>query len=156
MTGRTLAIIAAVVAGLMTLWLWPKPKLSAEGEIRGMIARCVRAAEDKELSVIVDSMADDFRGPSSASREDVKGLIAFQVLRNKESVAVFNPTLSVTVTAPDSGEVSGKFVFARAKAKSFDELPQGAVVSAYEIGGTVRLRDDKWQFVTATYKQLTE
>ena len=153
LSSRTIAIIAAAIAGVLTLLLWPKERLSSEGEIRALVAQCVKAAEDKELSVIVDAMASDFKGPSGSSRDDVKGMIAFQVLRNKESVAVFNPRLSVTVTGADTGDISGKFVFARAKAKSFDELPAGAVVSAYDIDAKVQKRDGKWQFISATYQQ---
>lgn len=150
---RTIAIVTAALAAALTLWLWPKAKLSAEDEIRALVAACVKAAEDKEVSVITDAMTEDFKGPSGAARDDVKRLIAWQVLRDKESVAVFNPKLSVSLTAEDAGEVSGKFVFARAKAKTFDQLPEGAVVSAYQIDARLQKRDGKWRFVSATYQQ---
>lgn len=153
LSAKTIAIVTAVLAAALTLWLWPKAQLSAEDEIRALVASCVKAAEDKELSVITDAMSEDFKGPSGAGRDDVKRLIAFQVLRDKESVAVFNPNLSVTVTSADTGEVSGKFVFARVKAKSFDQLPEGAVVNAYEIDAKLSKREGKWRFISATYKQ---
>jgi hypothetical protein len=153
LSARTLAILAAGLAAALTLWLWPRPKLSAEDQIRALVAACVRAAETKELSEISEAMAEDFIGPGNASRDEVKRLIAFQVLRDKESVAVFNPSLSVTVTGPDTGELAGKFVFARAKAKTFEQLPAGAVVSAYEITAKLALRAGRWRFISATYQQ---
>lgn len=152
-SARTIAIITAALAAVLTLVLWPKAKLSPEDEIRALVAACVKAAEDKELGVISDALAEDFRGPGGAARDDVKRLIAYQVLRDKESVAVFNPKLSVTITDANTGEMSGKFVFARAKAKSFDELPQGAVVEAYDIDAKLEKRDGKWRFVSATYNK---
>lgn len=153
LSARTIALAVAAIAVLLTLVLWPKAALTDEDQIRALVASCVRAAEDKELSVITDAMTDDFAGPSGAGRDDVKRLIAFQVLRDKESVAVFNPSLTVDVTGPDTATVLGKFVFARSKAKSFDQLPEGSVVNAYEITAGLKKLDGKWRFSTATYKQ---
>lgn len=152
---KTIAILGAVLAAALTLWLWPKPKLKPEDEIRALIASCVKAAEDKQLGVITDAMSEDFKGPSSASRDDVKRMIAYQILRDKESAAVFNPKLIVTLTGSDTAEVSGKFVFARAKAVTFEKLPEGAIVSAYDIDAKLKKLDGKWRFISATYSQQT-
>lgn len=152
-SARTIALITAALAGALTLWLWPRAAISDEEQIRALVAECVKGAEDKDLSPITEAMADDFAGPSGASRDDVKRLIAYQVLRDKQSVAVFNPTLSVTITDDAAAEMSGKFVFARAKAKSFDQLPEGAVVDAYEIDAKLVKREGKWRFKSASYKQ---
>ncbi len=152
-SARTIAIAVAAIAAALTLWLWPKAKRSDEDQIRALVESCVKAAEDKDLSVITDAMADDFSGPGGSGRDEVKRMIAFQVLRDKESVAVFNPRLSVSVTGPDSAEVSGKFVFARAKAKSFDQLPEGAVVNAYDIDARLKKVEGTWRFGSAAYKQ---
>ncbi len=146
--GRTLAIAAAVLAAVLTLVLWPKKAPSAEDQIRTLVARCVRSAEEKDLSAISDALAPDFKGPQGASREEVKGTIAFQVLRGGEATTVFNPSLDVTVTTPTTGSFSGKFVFARGKAKA------AAQMSAYQIDCAVEKRDGKWLFVSATYREL--
>ncbi|GEM_PF-1818715 len=153
LSARTVAIATAAIAVLLTLWLWPKPALTDEDQIRALVASCVRAAEDKDVSVIADAMTDGFQGPSGAGRDEVKRLIAFQVLRDKESVAVFNPSLTVDLTGPDTASVRGKFVFARAKAESFNQLPEGSVVNAYEIGAGLKKVDGKWRFASATYQQ---
>ena len=153
LSARAIAIITALLAAALTLWLWPRAQVSEEDQIRALVAGCVKGAEDKQLGPISDAMADDFKGPSGSSRDDVKRLIAYQVLRDKESVAVFNPTLSVTVTGPTTAEVTGKFVFARVKAKSFDQLPDGAVVSSYDIQAKLSKRDGKWRFSSASYTQ---
>jgi hypothetical protein len=153
-SGRTIAIGAALVAAVLTLLLWPKKQGSAEEEIRALVAQCVRAAEDKELSVIAEAMAADFKGPNNASRDDVKGILTFQLLRNAEATTVFNPSLEVTVTGPDGGELSGKFVFARGKPKSFEQVGEAGVISAYQIDAKLQRRDGKWKFVSASYRPL--
>ncbi len=153
LSARSVALGVAVAFAALTVVFWPKKPVSDEDQIRAMIARCVKAAEDKDLGPITDAMADDFKGPSGAGRDDVKRIIAFQVLRSKETVAVFNPKLSVTLTGPDTADTSGKFVFARVKAKNADELTPDGVVSSYEIDGKLKKLDGKWQFVSATYAQ---
>ena len=151
LTGRTLAIIAALIAAGLTLVLWPKKALSPEDEIRALVARCVRGAEDKDLSVIMDALVMNFKGPNNASRDDVKGIIAYQVLRPGEATSVFNPSLDVTVTGASEGTISGKFVFVRGKVKTVDE---GTALSAYQIDAVLQKRDGKWLFVSANYRQL--
>ena len=97
LTPKTIAMIAGLLAAVLTLVFWPKKKGTDEDQIRALVARCVHSTEEKDLSVIVDAMAPDFKGPSNASRDEVKGIIAFQVLRTSEATTVFNPKLDVTV-----------------------------------------------------------
>lgn len=153
LSARTIAGVTAAIFAALTFFFWPKAKVSEEDQIRALIAGCVKAAEDKDLAPIADAMADDFRGPNNAHKEDVKMIIGYQVLRNRETVAVFNPKLSVTVTGPDTAETSGKFIFARVKAKSADDVPADGVISSYEIEGELKKKDGKWKFTTARYTQ---
>ena len=150
-SGRALAIVAALVCAGLTLVLWPKKAMSAQDEIRAMVARCVRAAEEKDLSVIVDALVPEFKGPNGASREEVKGIIAYQVLRPGQATTVFNPSLDVTTTGASEGTISGKFVFVRGKVKTLEEGPS---MGTYQIDGNLQKRDGKWVFVSATYRQL--
>ena len=154
LSGRTISFGLAGMAALLVLSLWPRPVTSPEDEIRLLVRKCVQAAEDKKISVIADALDEGFKGPNGASRDEVKGIITFQVMRSSETVAVFNPTLSVTMDGDSAAKISGKFVFARAKAETVEALPAGGVVSAYQIDASLKKRDGKWQFVAATYSQL--
>jgi len=142
-------LLAAVVFVLVTWRLWPRGALSPEEEIRALVARCVVAAEDRELGVITEAMAPRFSGPQGASRDEVKGLLLGLLMRNREIVGVFNPSLEVTVDAPDRAHLSGKFVFARVKAKSIDGVPEGGVLSSYRIDAALEKADGHWLFVKA-------
>lgn len=148
-SARTIGIVLAVIAAGLTLALWPKKALSPEDEIRALVARCVRAAEERDLSMITDAMAPEFSGPNGASRDEVKQILLFQVMRGSEKT-VFNPSLDVTVEGPNLGAISGKFVFAAGKVKT----PDGGVLSAWQIDARLQKRDGKWLFVWATYRQL--
>jgi len=97
-------------------------------------------------------MAPEFKGPGNASRDEVKATIAFQVLRSGEATTVFNPKLEVTVTGPSTASLSGKFVFARGKVKTFE--PSAGAFSAYQIDATLQKRDGQWLFVSATATAL--
>jgi hypothetical protein len=153
---RALGLIVAGLAAAVVLWLWPKggPE-DPEAQVRALIAGVVAGVEAKDLGPLSDAMADDFRGPQGASRQEVKQIVLGQVLRNRENVAVFNPSLDVTVKGPSEAEISGTFLFARTKAKSADELPADAVGSAYRIDATVQRRDGDWKFVSATYAPIS-
>jgi hypothetical protein len=147
-SARSIAIVAALAAAVLVLVLWPKKPLSPEDEIRALVGRCVTAAEEKNVSGISDVMAPEFSGPSGASRDEVKSLIAYQVLRGNPGAVVFNPSLDVTAASPTSGTFSGKFVFARGKE------PGAAQLSAYQIEAKLEKRDGKWLVLSANYKQL--
>jgi len=142
-------VLGAVVAGLV-LWLWPRKPKDPQQQIRALVAEIVAGAERRDLGPLSDAMADEFRGPGGASPQEVKQIVAFQVLRNQENVAVFNPSLDVTVHG-DSADIEGTFLFARAKAKSVDQLDPGMVGSVYKITAALERRGSEWKFVNATY-----
>ena len=84
MKPRLPLILAAVVFCLVTWRLWPRGALSPEEEIRALVARCVTAAEERELGVITEAMAPRFTGPQGASRDEVKGVLLGLLMRNRE------------------------------------------------------------------------
>jgi hypothetical protein len=139
-----LAALVALAVGAAVLLLWPKKAVSPEEEIRALVARCVAAAEKKDVSTIADALAEDFRS-GAGTREEVKGYLLGVLMRNPAGVGVLNPTLEVTVQSPTTASMRGTFIFARAGA--------GSEMSRYDIEGTLEKRDGAWRFTSATWRQ---
>lgn len=138
----------ALIAGAL---LWPRKKKSAEDEVRELIAACVTAAEKRDLGGLTDAIADDFRGPSGSSKQDVKQVLLGQLFRNQNAVVVLNPSLDVKVTGASSATFSGVFVFARGRDVNWQEPGDG--VSRYDIEGTLEKRSGDWKIIAAEWKQ---
>jgi hypothetical protein len=143
-------VVLAVLTAGGVLWLWPKKPKDPEGQIRQLVAGCVAGVEKHDLGPLSDALAEDFKGPQGATVQDVKRIVAYQVLRDRETVAVFNPSLDVTVHGDDSGEMSGVFLFARSK-----ELKPETVAAAYKIQAGLERRQGDWKFVSASYEQIS-
>ncbi|MBK7861681.1 MAG: hypothetical protein IPJ65_24305 [Archangiaceae bacterium] len=155
MSRRALGAVLAGITFALVLWLWPRGPKDPEGQIRALVGRVVAGAEARDVGPLDSAMADDFKGPEGASRQEVKQIVAFQVLRNQETVAIFNPSLEVKVNGPEYAEVEGTFVFARTKARSAAELQSGSVAAAYRIEAKLEKRGSQWQFVSATYAPVS-
>lgn len=151
MSRRTLGIVLALLAGGAVLFFWPKKPLDDEAQIRALFAACVQAAEDRKLDVISEAMAPEFKA-HGANKDEVRQMLAFQLLRDKETTAVLNPSLDVTLELPNAS-VSSELVFARTKPKSAAEVAPQSVVAAYHLDAKLEKRDGKWLFVSAEYRQ---
>lgn len=147
MTGRRLVgALLALAVGFAVLKLWPRAAQTPEDEIRALVARCVEAAERKDVAGFAEALTDDFRGPSGASKQEVKQLLLGQLMRSPEQVAVLTQDLEVTVDSAITARLKGTFVFARG--------PGGvasASVSRYQIDAKLEKRGDDWQFVSASW-----
>lgn len=147
---KLIGVALAALTALGVLWLWPKKPKDAESEIRQLVAACVAGAEKKDMGAISDALAEDFKGPQGTDLQDVKRIIAYQVLRDRETVAIFNPSLDVTVRGNDDADFSGVFLFARSK-----ELKPETVGSAYKIDATLERRSGDWKIISARYHQIS-
>ncbi|MBL8955388.1 MAG: hypothetical protein JNK82_31730 [Myxococcaceae bacterium] len=150
-----MGLLLGGVAGALVLWLWPKKPKDPEAEVRALVARIVAGAEARDLGPLSDAMSEKFRGPGGTSKQEVKQIVAWQVLRNQETVAVFNPSLTVTVRGQEDAELEGVFLFARTKVKRVDELQPEMVGSAYTIKATLDKYDGEWKFTSATYERTS-
>ena len=75
MKGRQLlGALLAVAVGLGVYFAWPKEKLSPEDEIRRLVARAVKAGEQRDASGVVVVLDERFRGPGGAGKAEVKQL----------------------------------------------------------------------------------
>lgn len=155
MSRRALGLVLGAAAAALVFWLWPRGPKDPEAEIRKLIAGIVAGAEGRDVGPLADAMADDFRGPQGATKQEVKQIVAFQVLRNQENVAIFNPSLEVKLNGPELAEIEGTFLFARTKAKSAAELQPEMVASAYRITASLDKRDGEWKFTRASYAPVS-
>lgn len=155
MSRRALGLVLGAAAAALVFWLWPRGPKDPEAQIRKLIAEVVAGAEARDVGPLSDAMAESFRGPQGAKKQEVKQIVAFQVLRNQENVAIFNPSLEVKLLGPESAEIEGTFLFARSKAKSAAELQPEMVASAYRITATLDKQDGEWKFVSATYQPVS-
>lgn len=75
-------LLAAVAASLL-LSACGGPEQSPEARIRDLISRAEQAAEDHELSVFQDSVADDYQDNHGYDRQTVLRLVQGMLLRNQ-------------------------------------------------------------------------
>ncbi len=145
MKGRQLlGALLAVAVGLGVYFAWPKEKLSPEDEIRRLVARAVKAGEQRDASGVVVVLDERFRGPGGAGKAEVKQLLVGQFFRAQQ-VVVMNPLLEVTVSSPNAGHFKGTFLFAR------DAVMPDA--SKYEIEADLERTGDGWRLISASWNR---
>lgn len=145
MKASYLLALAVGVAAVGLWWWWPAEPGSPEDEVRALVAEAIAAAEARDPARLVVALAEDFQGPSGASRQDVKRLIAAQLLHQSDRLVVLNPSLEVVLTSPTAATFSGRFIFARGSA----EEPVDA--SSYVVDATLERRGDRWLITRATW-----
>lgn len=144
----------AVLAGGLVVAFWPRTPETPEDLIRRQVIRMARAAEQQDLSAVLEGISERFRGPESGGRQEVKQLLAAQLFR-RNWVRVFVADQQVTLISPTEAEFVGKFVLGGAEATELKTLAQESVVGSYEIKGKLAQEGDgQWRFVTASYRQL--
>ena len=143
-------MVLAGAAFALVLGLWPRGPKDPEAQVRKLVAEIVAGVEGRDLGPLSDSIATTFKGPQNTGKQEVKQLIAFQVLRNAETVAVFNPSLDVTVRSNDDADISGTFIFTRSK-----ELKPETVAAAYQVDASLERQGGEWRFISASYKQIS-
>lgn len=154
MPSRPVAIVLALIAAGAVLFFWPRGPKNPEDQIRKLVAECVADANNKDVSSITDRIDDRFVGPNTASKQEVRQILAYQLLRQQEVAVILNPTLSVTITSPTQASMTGYFVFGRTKVKTAEELTQGAVAAVYKIDADLENKDGKWWFTAAQYQKV--
>lgn len=138
-------VLAVGVAAAVYLG-WPREQPSPEDEIRALVAEAVAAAERRDVGALVALVADDFQGPSGASKQELRQVLLGQLLRGSGQVVVLNPALEVSVPAPGQGAFTGTFLFAR-------DGQGAAEASRYEIDAALAHTGDGWRVTRATWSR---
>ena len=151
---RPVAIFLALAAAAAVLFFWPRGPKNPEDQIRKLVAECVKYANEKDVSAIADNVAEDFVGAQASRKQEVKQILAFQLLRQQEVAVILNPTLSVTLKSDTTASIVGFFVFGRTKVLTAEELSQNAVAAVYKIEADLERREGKWWFTAAQYQKV--
>lgn len=152
MTGRRLVgVLLAVAVGAGVYLLWPKSKRTPDEEVRALVAKAVEAAQQRDVAGVTEALADDFRGPSGTTKQEVKQLILGHLMRNQNQLVVLNPVLDVTVASPGAASFTGTFVFARGQVADWQQPGDGA--SRYDISADLELRDGDWVITRASWER---
>lgn len=151
--GRLLAAAIAVAVGVVTYALVARGPPPADELIRRKAIAMAEAAERKDMGFIMKQVSERFRTADGNSREEVRGVLAAQLLRG-DWVRVMTANVDVTVTSPTTADFRGVYLFGRSRAQTLKDLAKESTVSAYEITATVELESDgEWRFVTASWQQ---
>lgn len=149
---RGFAVLLAAVAATLVLLLWPEREERPEELIERKVVLITRAAEEKDLSAIMEHVSERFRMPEGGKQE-VKQLLAAQLFRGSW-VRVFTADLQLKVTSPSRAEISGRFIFARSEAQRLADLAKESVVSSYAIDASLEKEaDGEWRFLSARYRE---
>ena len=151
---RVLAVVVAALAGVAVFALWPRQEVTPEDVIRAKVDQMVDAAERRDVSFIVEQLAEDFRSRGGGGRDQVRGILVAQLLRG-QAVRVFPVDIEVTLEDDSTADFSGKFVFARQDAQDLGAAVAAGGVTAYRIDGKLRRgADGEWRFVSADHSQV--
>lgn len=150
---RLVGVLLAIAVGAAVFFFWPKAKHSPEDEVRALVARAVDAAQKRDAAGVTDALAEEFRGPSGANRQEVKQLIVGHLFRNREQLVVLNPVLDVTVASPTRASFKGTFVFARGQLADWQQPQPGDGASRYDISADLEKRGDDWVILTASWER---
>ncbi len=139
-----LAVALALGVGLGFFFLWPTPVQTPEDAVRQTVAQMLAAAAEGKPAEIMAHVAPSFRGPQGMGRDEFKGYVLGQFLRNSK-VVVLNPTLTVTEKRKGLVAFEGTFLFVgeNAAAAPADNA------SARQISGEFEEIDSVWQCTVA-------
>jgi hypothetical protein len=122
--------------------------------IERRVVEMTRAAERRELGAVLDAVSERFRSGEGWDKQEVKGVVAAQILRG-QWVRIFTTDLSITEVSPTRGDFQARFIFGRSQADRLEDLVRESVLSAYLIEGTFeREADGEWRVVSARHRRL--
>lgn len=153
-SNRVIGVALALLAAGLVLWLWPAPELTVQEAITRKIIAMTRAAEEKDISGVMEGVSDRFKAGRGLGKDQVKGVLVAQVLRG-QWVRIFHTGLEVTEVSPTRGDFSVRFIFARSEATELDQLAKESVVDAWGVEGSFEKEPDgEWRVVEARDRRL--
>jgi len=151
---RVVGLVLALLAGGLVLVFWPRSEPPVQEAITRKIIEMTRAAEQKDVSGVMDGVSDRFKSGQGWGKDQVKGVLVAQVLRG-QWLRIFHTDLEVTEVSPTQGDFSVRFIFARSEAQQLEQLGQDAVLNAWQVEGTFeKEQDGQWRVVVARNRRL--
>lgn len=151
---RVVGLVLALLAGGLVLVFWPRSEPPVQEAITRKIIEMTRAAEQKDVSGVMEGVSDRFKSGQGWGKDQVKGVLVAQVLRG-QWLRIFHTDLEVTEVSPTQGDFSVRFIFARSEAQQLEQLGQDAVLNAWQVEGTFeKEQDGQWRVVVARNRRL--
>lgn len=151
---RLIPIFLALVAAGAVLLFWPAEHLGPEEEVRRTVVSMTREAEEKNLSGVMDHIAESFHHTRGWGRDELKGFLAAQILRGTW-MRIFVEDLETELVSPTEVKFSGRFLFGRSEADTPEKLAADTSLARYRIEGTfVKEADGVWRATSASHSSL--
>jgi len=149
MSRKRIAIaLVAMVLGSVLLYrscAGEDEPLTEEDRIRRAFDEVARLADDKDLSGLLEYIAEDYRDEQRASKQDVRRMLAAYFLRSR-SVGVYFRDLRVTVHSEAEAEVRLRAVLTRGQGMVGEVIPTNATV--YDFWIELARIDDAWRITS--------
>ncbi len=151
---KVVGLVLALLAGGLVLVFWPRSEPPVQEAITRKIIEMTRAAEQKDVSGVMEGVSERFKSGQGWGKDQLKGVMVAQVLRG-QWLRIFHTDLEVTEVSPTQGDFSVRFIFARSDAQQIEQLGQDAVLNAWLVEGTFEKEaDGEWRVVRASHRPL--
>jgi hypothetical protein len=151
---KVIGLVLALLVGGLVLAFWPREEPPVQEAITRKIIEMTRAAEEKNVSGVMEGVSDRFKSGQGWGKDQLKGVMVAQVLRG-QWLRIFHTDLEVTEVSPTQGDFSVKFIFARSDAQQLDQLGQDSVLNAWVVEGTFeKEQDGEWRVVVAKNRRV--
>jgi len=151
---RVVGLVLALLVGGLVLVFWPHEEPPVQEAITRKIIEMTRAAEQKDVSAVMEGVSERFTSGQGWGKDQVKAVMVAQVLRG-QWLRIFHTDLEVTEVSPTQGDFSVKFIFARSDAQQLDQLGQDSVLNAWAVEGTFeKEQDGEWRVTVAKNRRL--
>ena len=113
---KVIGLVLALLVGGLVLAFWPREEPPVQEAITRKIIEMTRAAEEKNVSGVMDGVSERFKSGQGWGKDQLKGVMVAQVLRG-QWLRIFHTDLEVTEVSPTQGDFSVRFIFARSDAQ---------------------------------------
>lgn len=151
---RILIVLAALGVGAAVILLWPREPIGPEEQVRRRIAQLTASAQERDLGKVNDAVSRSFRTSEGQDRDDVRRLVAAQLLRG-QYLKIFTDVKDLTAQSPQEVLAVLNLYFASAEAADVSTLAAESVISGWRLEVTFTLEDDDWMATSATWRRLS-
>lgn len=118
-TSRSLVLALGLI--LLTSACTSAPKESPEDQIRALIAKGEKAAEEKDLGTLKDLLSDTYQDEQGNKKPEIMKILAFHLMRNA-SVHLLTRVRTIELPAPTNAKATVYVGMAGGKLESLDDL----------------------------------
>jgi len=125
--------------------------VTEEDRIRLAFDEVARLADEKDVSGLLEYLADDYRDAQRATKQDVRRMLVGYFLRAR-SIGVYFRDLRVTVHSEIEAEAQLRAILTRGQGMVGEVIPTNAVV--FDFWLDLEKRDDEWKITSHRRKRV--